>query len=196
MNALFTVFASILSSGVVAAAIGASFNEAKERWLLRRSKIEEIYLSSATWLKHVNAHYLLYLRVCAGKLTYHQALELITKNSDLTIGDQNLRMKMNIKMYEPTLNSLLDAIEHERENVNSIIAKIEQSCSANGDASEFRGALNKQLAAFGAAGDALLAAVVVKGAEIGAEKGQVARGYETVRRQVQRYWLNLSTGWN
>jgi hypothetical protein len=118
------------------AAISASFSEAKERWLLRRSKIEEIYLSSAAWLKHVNATQLSYLHVCTGRLTYNQVLDLQLKSADTTIGDQNLRMKMNIKMYEPSLVPPLELMQCELEKLNSVISRLTDCCRKNGQASE------------------------------------------------------------
>ena len=90
--------------------IGASFNEAKERWLLRRSKIEEIYLSGAAWLRFANASFLPFLDVCNGRLTYNQALDLPIKNAD-AVCDQFLKMKMNIEMYERSLIPALRLVE-------------------------------------------------------------------------------------
>jgi hypothetical protein len=87
MNGIAVVFTSILSSGVVAAAISASFSEAKERWLLRRSKIEEIYLRSAKWLRYVDGTFLTYVPVCKGMLTYNQMLDLQKKHTDTAIGE-------------------------------------------------------------------------------------------------------------
>jgi hypothetical protein len=203
MNGIGVVFTSVLSSGVVAAAISASFNEAKERWLLRRSKIEEIYLSSAAWLKFVQSAYLHYLRVCKGSITYNQALDLQLKHAEKTgsntTGDQNLKMKMNIEMYEPSLVPALRLIEQELKKLNSVVFAIEDCCRKNGQLSEFLRPLDNQLEAFGAAGDALIAAVVLRGAEIGAERGQVTQAYEwaavKTRRCSARVGLHISKCW-
>jgi len=70
MNDVAIVFASILSSGVVAAVISSAFAESKERWILRQIKIEEIYLSTSSWLRFNDSDLLLYLRVCKGDLEY------------------------------------------------------------------------------------------------------------------------------
>jgi hypothetical protein len=79
MNNMGVVFTALLSSGVLAAVISVTLNEGKERRLLRRSKIEEIYLNGFVWLRAVDARFLPYLRVCDGKLTYNQALDLEIK---------------------------------------------------------------------------------------------------------------------
>ena len=163
MNSIAIVFTSVLSSGVVATAISFSFSEAKERWLLRRSKIEEIYLSGAAWLMFVNARFLPYLRVCNGSLTYSQVLDLEIKNADKSIGDQHLKMKMNIEMYERSLVPALRLMEQELEKLNKVRSDLTDCCAKTGQASTFGVPLRNQLLAFVTAGDALKDAAVKRG---------------------------------
>jgi len=137
MNGIAVVFTSVLSSGVVAAAISASFSEATERWCLRRSKIEEIYLSGAAWLTFANARFLPYLRVCNGSLTYSQVLDLDIKNADQAIGDHHLKMKMNIEMYERSLVPALRLMEQELEKLNKVHSELRNRYDQTGPASEF-----------------------------------------------------------
>jgi hypothetical protein len=199
MNNIAVVFTSILSSGVVAAAISASFSEAKERWLLRRSKIEEIYLNGAAWLNYVNGRYLHYLRVCRGALTYKQLLDMqldkAEKEGPNTRGDQMRTLTMNIEMYEHSLIPPLRLVEEELKKLNSVMFSIERSCKKNEDVSTFFHPFNDQLKAFGDAGDALITAVVKRGAEIGGEKGQIGQAYEwlstTTKQYAQRFWLTI-----
>ena len=103
MSDIAVIFASVLSSGVLATVISISLTEAKEQRLLRRSKIEEIYLNGSAWLKSANATFLPYLRVCEGGLTYNQALDLEIKGADKATGEQRLKLNMNIEMYEHSL---------------------------------------------------------------------------------------------
>lgn len=102
---LTTVLSSVLSSGVVAAIISFSFSEAKERWLLRRSKIEEIYLDASEWAKWASLYFLPAVGVCKGKLTYDQMVSQQLKSSEAAKvqGSKFLRLRMNIYMYEPLL---------------------------------------------------------------------------------------------
>jgi hypothetical protein len=171
--------------------ISASFTEAKERWLLRRSKIEEIYLSGATWLTSADVCFLPYLDVCSGGLTYNQALDLQIKNTDKAIGDQFLKMKMNIEMFERSLIPALRLVEQEREKIGGIHSAIRDCYAETGQASEFSATLNNQLLAFVKAGDALKDAVARRGAEIGAEKGQVARAFESVTLRLSEFRRRL-----
>lgn len=203
MNDIAVVFTSVLSSGVVAAAISASFSEAKERWFLRRSKIEEIYLNGAAWLKFVNGTYLLYLSLCTGKLTYKQVLQMQQEKAERagvhTTGDQNLKMKMNIEMYEQSLIPALRLMEEELKKLTSVMYLIQRCCDKNEDVLKFFQPFNDQLGAFGNAGNALIAAVVKRGAEIGAEKGQIAKIYESASITTKTYahivCVNMSRCW-
>ena len=115
MGSMLVVLTSVFSSGVIAAIISFSFAEAKERWLLRRSKIEEIYLSAAEWTRSISGNYLHGLRVCKGDIIYNQMLDLELQKKDQAsaVGAMNLRMKMNIYMYESSLVTAFEAMQIE-----------------------------------------------------------------------------------
>jgi len=177
MNDLVVVFTSVLSSGVVAALISASLTEAKERWVFRPSKIEEIYLNTTAWLKVVNTYFLRYITLCTGS-TYDQVLDMELKAADNSTGDWHLKMKMNIEMYEQSLIPALRLVEQELRKLNEIRLALKECYAKTGQAAEFLTPLNNQILAFGRVSDALMAAVVERGVEIGAERGQAARAYE------------------
>jgi hypothetical protein len=121
-NFFLILFSSVISSGVIAAMISAALAQSKERWLLRRTKIEKIYLSSFPWIIHFGADLILYLRVCKGDLTYDQLLDMVLKNEPKykDIGELKLKMEMNIRMYEPTLIRHLDELEAHIVKLNKI----------------------------------------------------------------------------
>lgn len=196
MGNLFVVVTSILSSGVIAAIISFSFAEAKERWVLRRSKIEEVYLSAADWIRSISGNYLHGLRVCKGDLTYNQMLDLQLQNKDKSsaIGAMHLRMKMNIYMYEPSLVPAFEAMQKELTKTNRIMSGIEKCWEKTGQASELFSPLNKQIEALEIANNALLAAIVERGVAIGAEKGQAAQAYDLTRSKLSKgaAWLRIT----
>lgn len=177
MNFFVILFSSVISSGVVAAFISAELAQSKERWSLRRTKIEEIYLSSSPWLTHFGGDLLLYLRVCKGDLTYDQLLDTVLKNATKykDIGELKLKMEMNIRMYEPTLIRYLEDLEVEIKNSNKITFAIERRWKQIGEASEFFQPLNKQLVRLDAVSNALVAAIVERGVSIGNEKSFIVR---------------------
>jgi hypothetical protein len=183
MNFFFILFSSVISSGVVAALISAELAQSKERWSLRRTKIEEIYLSSSPWLTYFGGDLLLYLRVCKGDLTYDQLLDMVLKNAARynDIGELKLKMEMNIRMYEPTLIRYLEDLEVEIKNSNKIRFAIESRWKQTGQASELFQPLNKQLVQLEAVSDALIAAIVERGASIGSEKSLLIRLGERVK---------------
>jgi hypothetical protein len=163
--------ASIISSGAVAALISSSLSDAKERRILRRQKIEEIYLNAAAWLRSAEGAFLPYLRVCEGVLTYNQVLDLEIKKGPRGEGEQHLRMKMNIEMYERGLIPALRLMEEELQKLGRIKGAIRDCFNETAQAGEFVDLYRGQLLAFGAAGRALEEAIIERGVEIGGEGG-------------------------
>jgi hypothetical protein len=53
MNFFLHLLSSVISSSVVAALISAELAQSKERWSLRRTKIEEIYLGRGDDLRNL-----------------------------------------------------------------------------------------------------------------------------------------------
>ena len=184
MSTLIVIIVSVLSSGAFAAIISFSFSEAKERWLLRRAKIEEIYLSAATWLQFVGGDFLYPLRVCKGTITYDQMLDMqLEKNKDRarTLGELHLKMKMNVYMYERSLVPEFELMESELNKANTIVFSIKRRWEQTGQASELFEPLNRQLKSFEAASDALKTAIILRGVAIGSEKGLLDQAYTSVR---------------
>ncbi len=185
MSDIAVIFASVLSSGLLATVISISLTEAKEQRLLRRAKIEEIYLNGSAWLTAANGRFMPYLRVCDGDLTYNQALDLEIKNSDKATGEQRLKVNMNIEMYERSLIPALRLLDQELQKLDHIHAALRNRYAQTGEAADFLNPLKAQLLAFGKAGDTLMEAVVLRGTEIGAERGHLARAYEWAAHRVR-----------
>jgi hypothetical protein len=195
MGSLLVVVTSVLSSGVIAAIISFSFAEAKERWLLRRTKIEEIYLNATEWLKAASINFLPAVGVCKGDLTYNQMLDQQLKGQENAsdFGLKLLRVKMDIYLYEPSLIPAYEWVERERGRTVRVIFAIRDCWEKTGQASECLGPLNKQLDAFEAASAALEKAVIERGVAIGAEKSQAAKAYDFVRSALSSGAAGLST---
>jgi hypothetical protein len=193
---LLVVITSVLSSGVIAAIISFSFSEAKERWLLRRTKIEEIYLNATEWLKSASVYFLPAVGVCKGQLTYNQMLDQQLKGQEKAsdFGLKHLRMKKNIYMYEPSLIPTYEQMERERNKTVRLIFAIRDCWEKTGQASECLGPFNKQIDAFERASDALQKAIIERGVAIGAEKGQAAQAYDLTRSRLSKgaAWLSIT----
>ena len=173
VNSLWVILASILSSGVVASIISASLTDAKEKRLLRRQKIEEIYLGAAAWLSSAEIVFLRYLRVCEGSLTYNQVLDMEIANG-APASDHHLRMRMNIEMYEHGLVAALRTVENELGQMNRLRSAVRGCYDETGQASELEDTYREQLLRFGKAGDALKRAIIERGSEIGRELGPIS----------------------
>jgi hypothetical protein len=188
MTGLLALVASVLSSTAAATIIGLSFSEAKERWALRRGKIEEIYLCAAGWTKSLSAGYLNLLRVCKGELTYNDMLDLELKGRDRagTLGDLHLRMKMNICMYERSLVPVFESMQAEQRKTNKLRFAVADCWKKRGDAAELFDPLNDQLKALDAAIETLLLAIIERGVEIGMERGQLSQAWAFVKLKLAR----------
>ena len=188
MNFFLILLSSVVSSGVVAALISAELAQSKERWSLRRSKIEEIYLSTSAWMTRFGGDLLLYLRACKGDLTYNQLLDIVRKNATKykDLGELKLKMEMNIRMYEPALIRYLEDLELEIKKSNKLRFAIERGWKQTSQASEFFQPLNKQLEQLDAVSDALIAAIVERGVSIGSEKSILVQLLGSVKSALQR----------
>ena len=191
MSFFLILFSSVLSSGVVAALISSELAHSKERWSLRRAKIEEIYLSGSSWLNYAHSDLLLYLRVCKGQLTYDQLLDLVLKKQDKLefkgIGDLKLKMEMNIRMYEPSLVSYLENLETEMRKANKLRFAIESRYKKTGQASELFDPFNQQLERLGTVSDALISAIVQRGVSIGGERTILAELRDKLKDACRRF---------
>jgi len=117
------IFAALLSSGVIAAIVSSNLLDKRDIRILTRNKIEEIYLSFADWNTGVSTHYLKYLDVGIGKISFNDALDMDIANPDHTMGDKIRGVKMNIMMYEPSLQLALEAVESCIARMNETHAK-------------------------------------------------------------------------
>jgi len=189
MNSILTFITAILSSGIVASIISVSLSDEKERRIFRRTKIEEIYISTATWLKALGKHYIGHVSLANGRITLKQLRELAVNNHDKEIGKYHLNMQMNIKMYEPSIANFLSAVDREREAVNEIISKLINSIEKNQDLSRYPVELNRALDKFDAAASALTAIIIARGAEIGNETGQLTKLFGGASK-----WANATFG--
>jgi hypothetical protein len=99
---------------------------------------------------------------------------------------------MNIEMYERSLIPVLRSVDQELEKLNFIHSGLRNSCDQAGKTSEFLIPLQAQLLAFTKAERALMEAITLRGAEIGAEKGLLARACEWMMHRLNSMLSNRS----
>lgn len=191
MSDMSVILTSVLSSGALATAISFSFGESKERWALRRSKIEEIYLSAAGWLAEANATFFPFRSVCDGSLSYDQANDINIKKIDKTKGELRLKMKMNIEMYERSLIPPMRKMEEELEKLNKLQIAIRKHYADHGEARNLLRPFTIQLLVFDQSGNALLEAITQRGVEIGSEPGQLRNAIDCGINYASHWWSRL-----
>ena len=184
MSGAFVILTAILSSGVIAALISASFSDLKERSVFRRQKIEELYLSSATWLREAEMMFYPYLRVCRGEIPYNDAIDEINSRAEQAkeIGAHHVRMGMNIRMYEPTLLPVFERLEAEQKNLNMMVNLIRDDYKGRGEASHFARPYYEQIKLFGKASENLKLAIIARGNELASEPTFVLKLLGSVKR--------------
>lgn len=85
-------------------------------------------------------------------------------------------------------------MDQERSNSTRFIHEIRRHWESTGQASELLEPLNKQLAAFEAACEALQEAIVARGAAIAEERGQAAQIYDSAASLLSRGTRRLKAG--
>jgi hypothetical protein len=86
----------------------------------RRERGEELYLLSEAYFNALTTHYLPYLSVMQGELTYNQALDMTIAQLN---GQQNfLRLEMLVHLYFPALTAALQAVFDTRDRANAILS--------------------------------------------------------------------------
>lgn len=171
LNSLLVIFSAVLSSGVVAAVFSSAFSEEKERWAFRRTKIEEIYMDAALWLREVHALALDLFHVCSGRMTFNQMLDAEIERGGKAdeIGTLHVKFKMNMHIYEPGLLSAQSAFATELDKVMKLRFAVKSLYDETGQASDLKDIVRDQLAKLSASENELLSAILDRGREIADE---------------------------
>jgi hypothetical protein len=88
---------------------------------LRRDRLEELYLIADSWTTTVLTHYLPYLQVMRGELTYNQALELTIEWGKDNAGNFK-KAEMIVDFYFPELRPELNRVFEARDKANLVTA--------------------------------------------------------------------------
>lgn len=84
------------------------------------SRDEELYLLSEAYFNALTSHYLPYLRVMQGELTYNQALDLTIAQLG---GEHDFqRLEMLVQLYFPALTEALECVFVARDRANAILS--------------------------------------------------------------------------
>lgn len=98
-----------------------------------RHRLEELYSLVGLWGNEMSMHYLPYLRVMDGHLTYNEALD-ITLNHKSSV-DAN-RMFTLAKLYSPSSHGALDKMISCRDKAATVHAEFKKLYRTNGEPSK------------------------------------------------------------
>jgi hypothetical protein len=104
---------------------------------LMRDKLEELYVLSEKYINSLGCHYLPYLDVMMGELTYNQALDMTIRQRDTNSVDFH-RLEMLIDLYFPENKAPYDLLLNARDRANEIMTEHKrQYKTGNMDGSRF-----------------------------------------------------------
>ena len=182
MNGALTLITTALSSGIAAAIFSSALTEGRDRWELRRKKIEEIY--KQVKLHHINIDDRLdALAAYAGRKVNYAAY-LNHLNENLTPPD-SISMRMNISLYETDLTEFLDSYTAVCSSYSGLAdVYVVQRMTGDNELED----LGRRVAAFRAEVQARAAALMIaieqRGREIASEPGQIGRWLRIAHRKV------------
>jgi len=96
---LLTVLGSGVGSGVVTYRLNANQKERE----FRRQKLEECFRAVHHYTISIATHYLVWVDVMSGKITYDQANEMIIAEGKREDREYPLNVELLIRMYFPSL---------------------------------------------------------------------------------------------
>ena len=119
-----SLIAIILTSSVVAGLVSFVLNMYKEERLLKRQKLEALYLHTSNWIKSLGGFGLNYGFAMKGKLTLNQVYDMTIKNSpDEKNNFENMNMLVGV--YFPRLQGVLDELMKCRKSLNALTKEFE-----------------------------------------------------------------------
>lgn len=92
-----------------------------KRVQLVRDRLEELYVLAEEYANSVGGHYLPYMSVMAGELTYNQALDLTLQSGENGFPNYH-RLGMLIDLYFPAVKPAFDNLIAARNEANEILS--------------------------------------------------------------------------
>ncbi len=111
---------TIVTSGVVAAAVTFKLNARREDRQFRRERLERLFQAFVGFCRQLGVDWVPYLSVMTGKIDYNQALDItIASGKDDELNLENVEMLVAI--YWPELQSHVDALKKVRDDGSSVL---------------------------------------------------------------------------
>lgn len=124
-----------------------------------RQRLEELYALVGRWSNELVTHYLPYLKVMDGELTYNQALDITLQRG---VPVDSIRMFTLAELYFPSALGALSALVSSRDRAAEIHAAFKEQYKTNGEPSAAAAdALRSVLKQFNAAVEAYKAELAV-----------------------------------
>ncbi len=173
LNVLVTAIITALLSGIVAALVSSYLTEGKERWALRRDKIEFIYLSTITYGNSLYCAFSDYYLVIDGHIGFNEVYDRLAENA--TSGDDFRKLQMNILLYEPSLNASWQKLIVSRDKVGKIVDLLKKKFKRGDDLQELRPVFHAAMVKLVESIRLLEEAGTVRGRAIAEERGQAEK---------------------
>lgn len=185
------ILVTALLSGIMAAMCTFYLNEGKERWQLRREKIEEIYLGLEEWSSGLVIHFASHYSILKGEMTFDQ-LNQLTIERGAPGKDRITSLQMNVYMYHPDLSEPLEILMKLRDRLASIASEIKRDYKDGTLSPNKYGRLLRQnLDAYNLAHREFEKRIIAKGREIAFESSQASALLGAVVAPARGGWQRL-----
>jgi hypothetical protein len=131
---LLTVLCSGVASGIVTYRLNANQKERE----FKRQKLEECFRAVHHYTISISTHYLVWIDVMSGKITYDQANEMIIAEGKREDREYPLNVELLIRMYFPSLRQYFDQLLKTRDELARLHGEFSRSYRREGPVREYR----------------------------------------------------------
>lgn len=173
LNVLVTALITALLSGTVAALVSSFLTEGKERWVIRRDKMEFIFLSTITYGNSLYGAFSDYYLVIDGHIGFNEVYDRLAEKA--ASGDDFRKLQMNILFYEPSLNAPWQTLMASRDKVGKIVNLLKKDFKRGDDLHKFRPVFHAAMVELVESVRLLEEAGTTRGREVAEERGQAEK---------------------
>lgn len=129
---------TILGSGVLSGVVTYRLNANQKEREFRRQKLEDCFRAIHHYIITLTTHYLPFLEVMSGKLSYDQANEMIIAEGKREDRDYPLLSELLVRMYFPALLCHFEDLLKTRDELSRIHGEFSRSYRREGPAGDYR----------------------------------------------------------
>lgn len=129
---------TVLGSGVVSGIVTYRLNADQREREFRRVKLEECFRAVHHYILVLTTHYLVWLRVMSGDLSYNEANEMLISEGKREDREYPLSAELLIRLYFPALRGHLDSLLQIRDEMDRLHGEFVRAYRRDGEGGNYR----------------------------------------------------------